>query len=243
MSHSTQPVRGAQGRTRNVVGSAIMRKSPPPSISAMPKPPPAVKTGNAVLCAVSLARSVVVMEQPLRIAVAASVATTVLPRRMPCWSGNDRRTVSSPSSSMRLSASAAASNCSSFHRPWRSTKLRAFLSSEDDTEPPHADPAKVSAFAPALRGATRSSMQARGACLQAGDEIARSLHRQALVIKAKPVEPAQLLPRSGAPRAAVIALRHDDAVAGVSRGDRGIDGKDATVARRDLAHHAEEKIF
>src|SRR6476646_6265268 len=52
MSHSTQPVRGAHGSTRNVAGSAIMRKSPPPSISAMPKPPPGVKTGNAVLCGV-----------------------------------------------------------------------------------------------------------------------------------------------------------------------------------------------
>ena len=38
------------------------------SISAMPNPPPGVKTGNTVLCAVSLASSVVVMEQPLRIA-------------------------------------------------------------------------------------------------------------------------------------------------------------------------------
>jgi hypothetical protein len=35
---------------------------------------------------------------------------------------------------MHLSALAAASNCSSFHKPWRSTKLRFFLSSEDDTK-------------------------------------------------------------------------------------------------------------
>src|SRR5262249_44607506 len=152
-------------------------------------------------------------------------------------------TVSSPSSSMRLSASAAASNCSSFHKPWRSTKLRAFLSSEDDTEHPAAEPGKVSAFTPAVRDTTKSSMHARGACLQAGDEIARSLHRQALVIEAKPMEPAQLLPRSGAPRAAVIALRHDDAVAGMDRGDRGVDGKDAAVARGDLGDHADEKIL
>ena len=67
MSHSTQPVCGAHGSTRKVVGSAIIRKSPPPSISAMPKPPPGVNTGNTVLCAVSLASSVVVIEQPLRI--------------------------------------------------------------------------------------------------------------------------------------------------------------------------------
>ena len=61
----------------------------------MPKPPPAVNTGNTVLCEVSLASSVVVIEQPLRITLAASPATMVLPRRMPCWSGNDRRTTSS----------------------------------------------------------------------------------------------------------------------------------------------------
>ncbi len=84
MSHSTQPVCGAHGSTRNVVGSAIIRKSPPPSISGMPKPPPAVNTGNTVLCEVSLASSVVVSEQPLRITLAASRAITVLPRRMPC---------------------------------------------------------------------------------------------------------------------------------------------------------------
>ena len=84
MSHSTQPVFGAHGSTRKVVGSAIIRKSAPPSISRMPKPPPAVNTGNAVFCAVSLASSVVVIAQPLRIARAASAAITVLPRRMPC---------------------------------------------------------------------------------------------------------------------------------------------------------------
>ncbi len=33
--------RGAHGSTRKVVGSAIIRKSAPPSISGMPKPPPA----------------------------------------------------------------------------------------------------------------------------------------------------------------------------------------------------------
>ena len=58
MSHSTQPVCGAHGSTRKLVGSAIIRKSPPPSISGMPKPPPAVKTGNTVRCEVSLASSV-----------------------------------------------------------------------------------------------------------------------------------------------------------------------------------------
>ena len=61
-----------------------MTKSAPPSISAMPKPPPAVNTGNTLLCAVSLAKSVVVMETPLRMALAASAASKVLPRKTPC---------------------------------------------------------------------------------------------------------------------------------------------------------------
>src|SRR5262245_38218819 len=244
MSHSIQPVRGAHGSTRKVKGSAIMRKSPPPSISAMPNPPPGVKTGNTVLCAVSLASSVVVIEQPLRITAAASFAITVFPRRMPCWSGNDRRTTSSPCSSIHLSARAAASNCSSFHKPWRSTKLRAVLSCDDDTRPPNADRRKVSAFIRAVREAMRpNSVHACGLRLQARDEIARSLHGQALMIKAQPVKPAQLATRSGVARSAVIALRHDDAVAGMGGCDRGIDRKNAAMARSDLAHDADEKIL
>ena len=67
-----------------VVGSAIISTSAPPSISGMPKPPPAVNTGNTLRCEVSLASSVVVMVQPLRMVRAASAAITVLPRRMPC---------------------------------------------------------------------------------------------------------------------------------------------------------------
>ena len=43
-----------------------MRKSPAPCISGKPSPPPSVKTGNTVLCEVSLASSVVVMVTPLR---------------------------------------------------------------------------------------------------------------------------------------------------------------------------------
>ena len=66
-----------------------------PSISFMPKPPPAVNTGNTVRCEVSLASIVVVMVQPLSSEASASLATSVLPRRMPCWSGNDSRMISS----------------------------------------------------------------------------------------------------------------------------------------------------
>ena len=61
-----------------------MTKSPPPCISAMPKPPPGVNTGNTVRCAVSLASSVVVMVTPERMALMASEASNVLPRSTPC---------------------------------------------------------------------------------------------------------------------------------------------------------------
>src|SRR5438552_1820879 len=132
MSHSTQPVFGTQGSTRKVVGSAIIRKSAPPSISGMSKPPPAVNTGKMLRWEVSLARSVVVMLLPLRSALAASLAITVLPRRMPCWSGNDSRTTSRRCSSISFSALTAASNCASVHKPWRSTKLLAVARSCDD---------------------------------------------------------------------------------------------------------------
>src|SRR5260370_15235411 len=84
-------------------------------------------------------------------------------------------------------------------------------------------------------------MHACGVRLQARDEIARSLHRQALMIKAQPVKAAQLLTRSGAARSAVIALRHDDAVPGMGGGDRAVDGENATMARRNLTHDADEK--
>ena len=68
----------------SVVGSGTIRTSAAPSISRMPKPPPAVNTGNTVLCEVSLANIVVVMVQPLSSDASASLATSVLPRRMPC---------------------------------------------------------------------------------------------------------------------------------------------------------------
>src|SRR5262249_38530575 len=92
-------------------------------------------TGNTLRCEVSFARSVVVMLQPLRIARTASAAIRILPRKIPCWSANDSRTVSSCCSSMSASALAAASYWPSSHSPWRSTKLiAADLSFEDDAE-------------------------------------------------------------------------------------------------------------
>ena len=83
----------------------------------MPKPPPAVNTGNTVLCEVSLASIVVVMEQPLSSEAIASLATSVLPRKMPCWSGNDSRMTSRFFSSTILRRRAAASCCSFDQRP------------------------------------------------------------------------------------------------------------------------------
>ncbi len=93
-----------------------------PCISRMPNPPPAVKTGNTVRCAVSLASSVVVTPTPARIAAAASPATTVLPRSSPCWSANASRSVCMSRWPSTASARSAASRCSGVHRPWRSTK-------------------------------------------------------------------------------------------------------------------------
>ena len=66
-------------------------------------------------------------------------------------------------------------------------------------------------------------MQVGCISLHGRHEIARSLHREPLVVEAHAVEAAQLFAVAGAARPAVIALRHDDAVAGVGRGNRGID--------------------
>ena len=77
------PVNLADGKGQSV-GSATIRTSAAPCISGIPKPPPAVNTGNTVLCEVSLANMVVVMPQPLSNEASASLATSVLPRRMPC---------------------------------------------------------------------------------------------------------------------------------------------------------------
>src|SRR5262245_15882677 len=108
---------------------------------------------------------------------------------------------------------------------------------------PPADRGRLEHLCPLFeRRRERRSMHACGLRLQARDEIARSLHRQALMIKAQPVNAAQLLTRSGAARSAVIALRHDDAVARMGGGDRGSDGENATMAGRTHPHDADEKI-
>src|SRR5690349_20233953 len=96
-----QPVFGAQGRNLNVVGSATISASAAPSISFMPKPPPGVKAGNTVRCAVSLASRVVVTPTPLFIEESSAAAVTDLPRITPCWSAKDRRMTSRPSASTR----------------------------------------------------------------------------------------------------------------------------------------------
>jgi hypothetical protein len=117
-----------RGTNRDVAphcSTAIMTKSPAPCISAMSKPPPGVNTGKAVLCAVSLANSVVVMVTPACIRPGASSASTVLPRSTPCWSANENRTSSSLCFLIANVAALAARACSPVHRPCRSTKLTA----------------------------------------------------------------------------------------------------------------------
>jgi hypothetical protein len=60
---------------------------------------------------------VVVIEQPLSSDASASLAISVLPLRMPCWSGNDSRMTSSFRSSTMRRSRLAAYFCSSDHRP------------------------------------------------------------------------------------------------------------------------------
>src|SRR5271157_6527116 len=86
-------------------------------------------------------------------------------------------------------------------------------------------------------------MQARSLRLQARQKIARALHSKALVIEAKPVGAAELLSRPGTARSTVIALRHDNAVAGMRARNRRIDRKDASVAGTELAHHAQQELL
>src|SRR5712691_5387098 len=151
-------------------------------------------------------------------------------------------------SSIHLSALAAASNCRLLHNPWRSTKLCADdLPSGDDTGDTRSRwMPDVSTFAPPVRGARWQppavSMQICRLCLQAGEQIARSLHRQPLVIEAQAVEPTELLAGAGTAGSAVIALGHDDAMTGMRAGDRRIDRQDPPVARRDLADDAAEQV-
>jgi hypothetical protein len=73
----------------------------------MAKPPPVLKTGNTVLCELSLASSVEVRFTPSNKADAASLATRVLPRSRPCWSGQAKRTVSTSPLARRCANSLA----------------------------------------------------------------------------------------------------------------------------------------
>ena len=74
-------------------------------------------------------------------------------------------------------------------------------------------------------------------------QLGRALHCQALVIEAQAIESAELLAGAGAAGAAVIALRHDDAVAGMRAGDRRIDHQQAPVAGADAAHHPRQEVL
>jgi hypothetical protein len=57
---------------------------PAPPISGIPNPAPSSNTGKTVECEVSFASKVDVMVTPLRIARAASAASSVFPRSTPC---------------------------------------------------------------------------------------------------------------------------------------------------------------
>ena len=71
--------------------------------------------------------------------------------------------------------------------------------------------------------------------LHTGQKIARTLHRQPLMIEAQTVGAAELLARARTSGATVIALRHDDAMPGVSGRNSGIDGEDAAMTCTELA--------
>src|SRR5262245_16882425 len=150
-SHSTQPVFGAHGSTRKVVGSATISASAPPSIPSRPNPPPRVNTGNTVLCDVSFANSVEVMVTPSASALGSSAAVTVLPRRIPCWSGNENRITSTPRPASSVGSRRAAARWASVQRPKRLTKLIAGSASERVGErgrPGRAPPPRPAVLAP-----------------------------------------------------------------------------------------------
>src|SRR5690606_11319517 len=109
-----------------------------PCISGMLHPPPLVKTGNTVRCEVSFASRVVVKPTPLRMALPSSSATMVLPRRMPCWSANERRMTPRPRSATSFATALACFCCSGVQRPCLSTKL--------STLPPVPGSGPVSSF-------------------------------------------------------------------------------------------------
>ncbi len=116
-SQSSQPVPGDHGSIRKLAGSATISASAPACISGIPNPPPGVKTGNTVLCEVSFAKSVVVTVTPSSSAFGSSAAVIVLPRRMPCWSANEKRTTSTPRLCALFTSSRAAARCSAVQRP------------------------------------------------------------------------------------------------------------------------------
>ena len=85
------------------------------------------------------------------------------------------------------------------------------------------------------------SANARRLRLEGAEQIAGTLHRNALVIEAKAIKPAQLLARPGAAGTTVIALWHDNAVPGVGGRNSRIDSEDAAVARAELGHHPQQE--
>src|SRR5262245_61389803 len=89
----------------------------------------------------------------------------------------------------------------------------------------------------------RGSVQCRRLRLQARQELGRTLHRQPLWIQAQPIEAAQFLASARTAGAAMVALGHDDAMAGMRRGDRCIDHEQAAMARADAGNHPRQEIL
>lgn len=98
-SHRIQAVPGAHGSTRNVVGSGTRTMSPAPLKPSTPTPVSELNTENTDWPEVSFSSSELGAVTPERIAAAIPPRAIVLPRRMPCWSTNEKRTMSMPSSS------------------------------------------------------------------------------------------------------------------------------------------------
>src|SRR5215217_2869683 len=85
-------------------------------------------------------------------------------------------------------------------------------------------------------------VQRRRLGLQAGDELGRTLHGDALVVELEAVEAAELYAVASAAGATVVALRHDDAVPAMNLGDCGLHHQQAAVTGRQLIHRPSEEI-
>jgi hypothetical protein len=84
-------------------------------------------------------------------------------------------------------------------------------------------------------------MQREGPSLQFGQKIHRALHRNPLMIEAQAMQPAEFFTIPSAARAAVMALRHYDAVAGMDVRNRGLDHQQTAMLWPELGNSAREE--